>query len=397
MKTPKLKHRACSRALRLTIYKKWLARSSGGRAHEIPKHKRQASTGIEANHLQEAASAGGRAHKYKKWGAGGAGTTETKRKRQETTPSQHTVWRQEQSSSPPPKPKQREAKTSQHATKNSAVAGLALVTITERKRQDTTPSQPTIRKWCSGRSDTRRHNENQCNRKTFSGQGIEGSVNRNTKRRVHATIHGRKTPGPGDLNNIYFQGTRYQLYPVETPCFPNGDCLHDNYSRQSQRTEGVLALSLAIRIHLPPSPSLSITLSGGLCGGIRERVNHVWVAHPSSPTLEKTVIAKFYDPVMSMSLLIFSILLHIIHEQNGRTVYVLLLELVAGEGLQYLCETGDRGDDIVGDYLCENHHKAIFAAMFPLALDFVSRGVVHVGSEERYHQTFVLSRSFLQR
>ncbi|PBK70414.1 hypothetical protein ARMSODRAFT_111302 [Armillaria solidipes] len=42
-------------------------------------------------------------------------------------------------------------------------------------------------------------------------------------------------------------------------------------------------------------------------------------------------------------------------EQDGRTVYVLLLDLVAGKGLQYLCEMGDGGDDIVGDYLCEYH------------------------------------------
>ncbi len=65
--------------------------------------------------------------------------------------------------------------------------------------------------------------------------------------------------------------------------------------------------------------------------------------------------------------------------------------------LQYLCETGDGGDDIVGDYLCENHHEAIFVAMFQLALDSISRYIFHVGSKERYHQTLVSSRSFLLR
>lgn len=64
-----------------------------------------------------------------------------------------------------------------------------------------------------------------------------------------------------------------------------------------------------------------------------------------------------------------------------KTVYVLLLELVARKGLEYLYETGDGEDDIVGDYLCENHHEAIFAAMFPLALDVVSHSVFHVGSK----------------
>ncbi len=63
---------------------------------------------------------------------------------------------------------------------------------TETKRQETTPSQHTIRKWCSGgRSDTRSHNENKINRKQYSGQEIKGSVNWNTKRRVRTMRNGR--------------------------------------------------------------------------------------------------------------------------------------------------------------------------------------------------------------
>ncbi|SJL08702.1 uncharacterized protein ARMOST_12071 [Armillaria ostoyae] len=199
------------------------------------------------------------------------------------------------------------------------------------------------------------------------------------------------TPDP---NDIYFPGARYQLYA-------------------RQRTEGLLALSLANRIHLPTSPPLSITLSDRRCGGIREHITHVWAAHTSSPTLEDastTVIAKFYDPlyfhdeyesidplrlsaqsvaseVKAYEMLqplqgisvprVIGLYATAIPQQNGRTVYVLLLELVAGKGLQYLCETGDEDGDVLGDYLCENHREAIFATMFRLALDFASRGAFH--------------------
>ncbi|PBK87280.1 hypothetical protein ARMGADRAFT_1034852 [Armillaria gallica] len=227
------------------------------------------------------------------------------------------------------------------------------------------------------------------------------------------------TPDP---NDIYFTGALYQLYSVEPPCFSNDDqhYLHDDYSLQRQRTEGVLALSLANRIHPLSSPSLSITLSDRRCGGIREHITHVWAAHTSSPTLEDastTVIAKFYDPLyfhdeyesvdplclaaqsVASEVKAYEMLLSLqgiciprclglyataIPQQDGRTAYVLLSELVAGKGLQYLCETGDEdgdtGDedgDVLGDYLCENHREAIFATMFRLALDFVSRGVFH--------------------
>ncbi len=222
-------------------------------------------------------------------------------------------------------------------------------------------------------------------------------------------------PPDGDPNTVYFPGAYFQLYSVEPPCFPDGDnqCLHDDYSLQRQRTEGVLALSLANRIHPLSSPSLSITLSDRRCGGIREHITHVWAAHTSSPTLEdasNTVIAKFYDPlyfhdeyesVDPLRLAVQSVASEVkaygmlqslqgiciprclglyataIPQQNGRTVYVLLLELVAGKGLQYLCETGDEDGDVLGDYLCENHREAIFATMFRLALNFVSRGVFH--------------------
>ncbi|KAK0462921.1 uncharacterized protein EV420DRAFT_1144992 [Desarmillaria tabescens] len=186
-----------------------------------------------------------------------------------------------------------------------------------------------------------------------------------------------------DPNNAYFPGACYQLHTVAPPCFPSGDrwCHHNGYSRQPQRTEGVYALSLANHIPFPPSPSLSITLSDRLSGGIREHITHVWTARTSSPIPEKTpttVIAKFYDPLyfhdeyesidplrlatrsaasevkayeMLQSLQGISIprclglYATAIPEQDGRTVYVLLLELVAGKGLHYLCETGGVEED----------------------------------------------------
>ncbi|KAK0421773.1 hypothetical protein EV421DRAFT_1831717 [Armillaria borealis] len=221
-------------------------------------------------------------------------------------------------------------------------------------------------------------------------------------------------PEPGDTtpdpNDIYFPGACYQLYPVEPPCFPNGDrqCLHDDNSLQRQRTEGVLALSLANRMHLPSSPSLSITLSDTLCGGIREHITHVWVAHPSSPTLERTDIAKFYDPVyfldeyesvdplrlaarsVANEVKAYEMLQSfqgiciprclglyatVIPEQDGRTIYVLLLELVAGKDLRYLCEDVER-EAIVADYLCERHCEAIFTTLCRLMMDFMDLGVL---------------------
>ncbi|KAK0189955.1 hypothetical protein F5146DRAFT_1002140 [Armillaria mellea] len=130
--------------------------------------------------------------------------------------------------------------------------------------------------------------------------------------------------------------SRIGMVTISDGCTP----MNNTRSREGgkrQRTEGILALSLADLTCISPRPS-----SHGLCGGIRERVTHVWVVYPPSPTLEKMVNAKFYNPVMSMRL---SILPHIIPEQDC----VLLLELIAGKGLRYLCETGDGEDDAFGN------------------------------------------------
>ncbi|KAK0236574.1 hypothetical protein EDD85DRAFT_937065 [Armillaria nabsnona] len=153
-------------------------------------------------------------------------------------------------------------------------------------------------------------------------------------------------------------------------------------------------------------------IRGRLCGGIREHVTHVWVAHTSSPILVEnastTVIAKFYDPlylhdeyesvdplrlaarsvpneVKAYEMLqsfqgiciprCLGLYATVIPEQDGRTVYVLLLELVAGKDLRYLCEDVKR-EEIVADYLCERHCEAIFATLFRLMMDFMDLGVL---------------------
>ncbi|PBK78976.1 hypothetical protein ARMGADRAFT_1093595 [Armillaria gallica] len=59
----------------------------------------------------------------------------------------------------------------------------------------------------------------------------------------------------------------------------------------------------------------------------------------------------------------------VIPEEDGRAVYVFLLELVAGKNVPYLCGDGD-GEDILADYLCEKHRDAIFVTLFRLAMDF---------------------------
>ncbi|PBK70405.1 hypothetical protein ARMSODRAFT_110945 [Armillaria solidipes] len=216
---------------------------------------------------------------------------------------------------------------------------------------------------------------------------------------------------PEDPKVIYFPGASYPLYTVQIPDFPEGDewCEHDEQSLQRQRTDGVYALCLADRIHLPPSPSLTITLSQHLCGRIREHVTHVWTATPSS-TPPSTVIAKFYDPLYfrdtyenidPLRLAAWSAASEVrayeklqslqgtciprclglyataLPEQEGRTVHVLLLEHVTGKDLRYLCEKGDDMDEIVADYLCEKHRDAIFSTIFRLAIAFLNLGVSH--------------------
>ncbi|SJL08683.1 uncharacterized protein ARMOST_12052 [Armillaria ostoyae] len=211
---------------------------------------------------------------------------------------------------------------------------------------------------------------------------------------------------PEDPKVIYFPGASYPLYTVQIPDFPEGDeC--DEQSLQRQRTDGVYALCLADRIHLPPSPSLTITLSQHLCGRIREHVTRIWTA-TSSSTPPSTVIAKFYDPLYFRDTYdnidplrlaawsaasevrayeklqslqgnciprCFGLYATALPEQEGRTVYVLLLEHVTGKDLRYLCEKGDDMDEIVADYLCEKHRDAIFSTVFWLAMDFIQLGV----------------------
>ncbi|KAK0189949.1 hypothetical protein F5146DRAFT_1122359 [Armillaria mellea] len=194
-----------------------------------------------------------------------------------------------------------------------------------------------------------------------------------------------------DPNDVYFPGASYSLYPVKTPDVPEGDewCEHNEQSLQRQRTAGVYALCLADRIHLPPSPSLTITLYQRLCGRIREHVTHVWIA--TSPNA--TVVTKFYGPLYfrdaydntdRLRLAAWSAASEVrvyeklqslqgtciprclglyataLPEQEDRTVYVLLLEYVIGKDLQYLCE---------------KHCDAIFSTVFRLAMDFIELGV----------------------
>ncbi len=115
-----------------------------------------------------------------------------------------------------------------------------------------------------------------------------------------------------------------------------------------------------------------------MCGGIREHVTHVWTATLSNAT----VVAKFYDPLYfhdtydhtdPIRLAAWSVASEVrayeklqplqgtciprclglyamaLPEQEGRTVYVLLLEDVTGKDLRYLCEKGDDMDEIVAD------------------------------------------------
>ncbi|KAK0189944.1 hypothetical protein F5146DRAFT_645827 [Armillaria mellea] len=226
------------------------------------------------------------------------------------------------------------------------------------------------------------------------------------------TMHKRRlVSGPPvgttlDPNDVYCPGASYPLYTVQIPDYPEGDkwCGHNKQSLQRQRTDGLYALCLADRIHLPPSPSLTITLSQRLCGGIREHVTHVWTATSSN----STVVAKFYDPLYfrdeydntdPLRLAAWSAASEVrayeklqflqgtriprclgfyataLPEQEDRTVYVLLLEYVTGKDLRYPCEKADEREKIVADYLCDKHLDVIFSTVFRLAMDFIELGV----------------------
>ncbi|KAK0453853.1 hypothetical protein EV421DRAFT_2030744 [Armillaria borealis] len=172
-----------------------------------------------------------------------------------------------------------------------------------------------------------------------------------------------------DPDAVYFPGACFKLYAVAPPDIPKG---------------------LAI-----------------LCGGIREHVTHVWAASPTPEKTSSVVVAKFYDSLyfedeydsidplrlaarsvaneakayeMLQSLQGISVprclglYATAIPEQDGRTVYVLLLELITGKGLQYLSEGGD-GEEIVADYLCKRHREAIFSPLFQLMMEFRDLGV----------------------
>ncbi|KAK0469167.1 uncharacterized protein EV420DRAFT_1472442 [Desarmillaria tabescens] len=222
-----------------------------------------------------------------------------------------------------------------------------------------------------------------------------------------------------DPNAIYLPSARYDLYPAKPPRFPKGNkwCKHDNRSRQRQRANGSFALCLTNRIRIPARspPPLSITLSQKLCGGLREHVTHVWTATASFSKPKKaptTVVAKFYDPLYfndsdgttitdPLRLATWSAASEVrayekleplqgtsiprclglyatrFHEQESRTVYVLLLEHVSGKDLRYLCRQGDSEQEVLGDYLCDKHRDAIFSSIFQLAMDSISLGVFH--------------------
>ncbi len=133
-----------------------------------------------------------------------------------------------------------------------------------------------------------------------------------------------------------------------------------------ENTSGLYLASLTHLVPLPPSIPSSLSLHEKLCGGFREeRVTHVWTAtHASQP-----VIAKIFDPLyfidpydgtdpfplldLSVSrvaeayrqlaplhgtkvLRCLGLLVSPLPSQGNCTVYVLLLEHVAGQDVRYL-------------------------------------------------------------
>ncbi|KAK0236572.1 hypothetical protein EDD85DRAFT_952538 [Armillaria nabsnona] len=141
-----------------------------------------------------------------------------------------------------------------------------------------------------------------------------------------------------------------------------------------QMVTSILYPSLIAYVSPQPHPYPSLYPTDSVAAF--ESTTHVWVAHPSSPSLERTVIAKFYDPIylhdeyesvrsvpdevkayeilqslQGICVMIprcLGLYVTVIREQDGRTVYVLLLELVAGYKLRYLSEDVEREAIVTG-------------------------------------------------
>ncbi|KAK0448193.1 hypothetical protein EV421DRAFT_1786246 [Armillaria borealis] len=222
--------------------------------------------------------------------------------------------------------------------------------------------------------------------------------------RMHELYHLPSIPLPdavSDPDTLYHPNAHFDLYPCSPPRAPTHDqCMYTEATLLLEKTSGVYLASLTHIVPLPPSVPSTLTLHQKLCGGFREeRVTHVWTATHAS---QQPVIAKIFDPLYFIDpyegtdpfpLLDLSVsreaeayrrlaplqgtqvprclglFISPLPSQGNRTVYVLLLEHVAGQDVRYLVPAP------TSPSLCLAHRAAIVDAAVNVFFDILMCGV----------------------
>ncbi|KAK0477152.1 hypothetical protein EDD18DRAFT_1337990 [Armillaria luteobubalina] len=222
---------------------------------------------------------------------------------------------------------------------------------------------------------------------------------------MHELYHLPSKPLPeavSDPDALYHPNAHFDLYPCSPPRPPaHEQCMYTEESLLLEKTSGLYLASLSHIVPLPSSthPSSTLTLHEKLCGGFREeRVTHVWTATMDA----QPVIAKIFDPLyfidpyegtdpfplvdLSVSCeaeayrrlaplqgtqvpRCLGLFVSPLPSQGNRSVYVLLLEHVAGQDVRYLVPESTIPS------LCLAHRTAIVDAAVNVFYDILMCGV----------------------
>ncbi|KAK0471750.1 hypothetical protein IW261DRAFT_1666841 [Armillaria novae-zelandiae] len=224
------------------------------------------------------------------------------------------------------------------------------------------------------------------------------------REQMRELYHLPSIPLPNDVSDpdtLYHPNARFKLYPCSPPPPPvHEQCMYTEESLLLEKTSGLYLASLSHIVPLPSStePPAMLTLHEKLCRGFREEcVTHVWTATVDS----QPVIAKIFDPLYFIDpyegtdpfpLLDLSVsreaeayrrpaplqgtqvqcrglFVSPLPLQGNRTVYVLLLEHVAGQDVRYLVPAS------TSPSLCLAHRNAIVDAAITVFSDILMCGV----------------------
>ncbi|KAK0467675.1 hypothetical protein IW261DRAFT_1612916 [Armillaria novae-zelandiae] len=177
-----------------------------------------------------------------------------------------------------------------------------------------------------------------------------------------------------DLDTLYCPNTHFHLYPCSPPRLPaHEQCMYTEESLLLEKTSGLYLASLSRIVPLLSStePPATLTLHEKLCRGFHEEhVTHVWTATLDS----QPIIAKIFDPLYFidpykgtdpfplLDLSCRGLFLSPLPSQGNRTVYILLLEHVAGQDMHYLVPAP------VSPSLCLAHHTAIVDVFYDILM-----------------------------